>query len=212
MIRGMRGRSAGASHPSWRWCSPSHPAGGRGAAGTLGPRPRYLVPCLPGGQRVEHGHLQAPDREEEQGLEAIDARRLHAAAPRLRPPNYGIPFDVVDGSHPDRARRLRLRRRERSRSLSVRARHPGRRRVRPAREHDRPRHVHALRAVRRGVERRQSRRPGAARSSTWRDRTRTTCARDAGRRPTRPGSRSSPASCDGTRSRPARSNTRSGSR
>ena len=62
---------------------------------------RFLVPCLPGGQRVEHGHLQAPGRQEEQGLEAIDACRLHACCiPDFGPPNYGIPFDVVDGSHP----------------------------------------------------------------------------------------------------------------
>ena len=79
-------------------------------------RARHRVPGLPGEQRLEHGRLASSGRQEEQGLEAVDARGLHAAAPRLRPADYGMPFDVVDGSHADRARRLRLRRRERSRA------------------------------------------------------------------------------------------------
>ena len=118
-------------------------------------RSRYVLPRLPGGQRVEHGYLQAAGSEENKAGSGPCMPALRCCIPTSVRRTTGS-RSTWWTAHPDRARRLRVRRRERSRSVSVRARHPCGGRLRPAREHDRSGHMHALRAVRRGVERRRA--------------------------------------------------------
>ncbi len=128
--------------------------------------------------------------------------------PDFGPPSYGIPFDVVDASHAD---------------VSVRFDY--------ARESDLgPYPFGAGTTIEGGSDRHAlmvdrdtctlyelfgarwnggQPQPGAVRSSTS---ARTHCAPPGGRVPMRLDCRSSPGSCGGTRCRPARSTTRSGSR
>ena len=73
--------------------------------------------------------------------------------PDFGPPSYGIPFDVVGAAHQDVAIDFRYAGRERPGPLSVRPGHPRRGRLRPARADDRPQRLHALRALRRAMER-----------------------------------------------------------
>ena len=178
-MRGMRARASVGSRPSSPLAARHHARLGQH------PHPRARrSPVRPAAssRRTTCGTWISPScrSRRRQGLEAVHACRLSRCC---------IPTSVrrTTGSrstwwtaHTRRARRLRLRRRERSRSVSVRARHPWGGRLRPAREHDRSGHMHALRAVRRGVERRRAdgreRRdlpPGG--------RTRTTCGRRPGR-------------------------------
>ena len=80
--------------------------------------------------------------------------------PDFGPPSYGIPFDVVDAAHADVARATSP-----TRARAMPGPYPfgpdiaRRGRVRPARDHDRSGHLHAVRAVRGAVERRRARRP-----------------------------------------------------
>ena len=119
-------------------------------------------------------------------------RRLHPDfGPSGEAMPYGIPYTVVDGRHP-RSRRLRVRGRERSRALPVRPGHADRGRLRP------PRPACSTPTAARStsstppITRPAARRRARARSGTC---ARTPCARRAGRRPTPPGCRSSPACC-----------------
>ena len=111
------------------------------------------------------------------------------------------------------ARHVRLRRRVgpagRTRSRRPRPSRAARIRRRPARAGRRQGRVQALRALRALSEAAAAGRPARARSGTC---ARTRCGPPAGRRRTRPGCRSSRASCATTRSRAARSTTRCGSR
>ena len=88
--------------------------------------------------------------------------------PDFGPPSYGIPFDVVDGSHPTVHVEFGYADESDPGPYPFGPDIHDRGRVRPARDHDRPRHVHALRAVRGASGTAATRRPGAARSSTWR--------------------------------------------
>ena len=125
-----------------------------------------------------------PVAKQEQDVEDVDACGLDAAAPGLRTARrtvcrstwsidshqkVHVDFGYADESDPG--------------PYPFGTDTHDRGRVRPARADDRPRHLHALRAVRRGLERRPARRPAAARSSTSTART-TPAARglDVGRR------------------------------
>ena len=74
--------------------------GGAADRGRRGRRAGHLVLGLPGQQRLEHGHPQAPDPLRRAGRGSgpshAGSTRLH---PDFGPPSYGIPFDVVPSSH-----------------------------------------------------------------------------------------------------------------
>ena len=142
-------------HPLSRRCV-------RAVAGLAGPRAagrraEHLVRDLPREQRLAPRRLEPPGarRRAPRG----SARRTRGPTllhPDFGPPSYGIPFDAVAATHPKVSIALPLRERERSRAVPVRRGHPHRRRIRPPRDHDRPERLHAVRAVRRPLERRRT--------------------------------------------------------
>ena len=211
MMRGMRGRAAAWSRPSLALaprCSRPRPRRRPGAR-------RFPAHRAVSSRPTTSGTWTSPSSRSPRRARS-GRRSMHAGStllhPDFGPPALRHPVRRRGRLAPDGARRLRLRRRERSRPVPVRARHPRRGRVRPARDHDRPRHVHAVRAVRRGVERRRARRPAAARSSTWTAERERPAAGDVdvgrrGRAADLPGPRPL-----GRGATPARSITRSGSR
>ena len=178
-------------------------AGRRRGAGS-----RNLLPRVPRQQHLEHGHLEAPGRSSQPHVAPFDEGEKHAAAPRFRP--SALRFPVPGGGQWTRRppHQVPLRERERPGPLSLRPRHAHRAGLGPPRAHDQPRHVHAVRAVRRPLE------PGTSHRRLGRGSTsdRTRFAPTVGRPPTRRGSPSSRGWSGTTRSGPAPSATPSGSR
>ena len=96
---------------------------------------------------------------------------MHAGStdlhPDFGPPHYGIPFDVVGNGHATTTVHFNYARESDPGPYPFGADTTIEGGSDRARDHDQPRHLHAVRAVRRGLEPGRTRGRGAARSSTW---------------------------------------------
>ena len=159
------------------------------SAAVAGPDPRDRLPGLPGLEHLEHAGRRAPGPRAERHLAPFGRRGVDGPASGLRAAVVRAPVRRRGASSREGTRPIHLRRRERPGPLPVRRANADRGRFGSARADRRARHVPAVRAVRRVVERR---RPARGERRRLRPGLEPAPPATPGRPPTPPGSRSCP--------------------